>query len=57
VALRSRSGREDAIDTLTTDAKAVLMAGYICISVDGRIVEKDDPFAQNNIFHSNCRGT
>ena len=27
-----------------------------CISVDGRIVEKDDPFAQNNIFHSNCRG-
>jgi hypothetical protein len=77
----------DAIDTLTSDATAVLMAGYInngrgtvfdknaddiyalqrselldratcnyCISVDGRIVEKDDPFAQNNIFHSNCRG-
>jgi hypothetical protein len=23
---------------------------------DGRIVEKDNPFAQNNIFHSNCRG-
>lgn len=27
-----------------------------CLSVDGRIVEKDDPFAQNTIFHSNCRG-
>lgn len=27
-----------------------------CLSVDGRIVEKDDPFAANTIFHSNCRG-
>lgn len=27
-----------------------------CLSVDGRIVEKGDPFAQNTIFHSNCRG-
>lgn len=27
-----------------------------CLSLDGRIVEKDDPFAQNTIFHSNCRG-
>jgi len=25
-----------------------------CLSVDGRIVEKDDPFAQNTIFHSGC---
>jgi hypothetical protein len=24
-------------------------------SIDGRIVEKDDTFAQNTIFHSNCR--
>jgi hypothetical protein len=77
----------DAIDTLTADASAVLMSGYInngrstvfdrnaddiyalqrselldratcnfCLSVDGRIVENDDPFAQNSIFHSNCRG-
>lgn len=27
-----------------------------CLSVDGRIVEKDDSFAQNTIFHSGCRG-
>jgi hypothetical protein len=27
-----------------------------CLSVDSRVVEKDDPFAQNTIFHSNCRG-
>lgn len=27
-----------------------------CLSVDGRVVEKDDPFAKNSIFHSGCRG-
>jgi hypothetical protein len=27
-----------------------------CLSVDGRIIESDDPFGQNTIFHSNCRG-
>ena len=27
-----------------------------CLSLDGRIIEKDDPFGQNTIFHSNCRG-
>lgn len=27
-----------------------------CLSVDGRIVERDDPFAKNTIFHSGCRG-
>lgn len=27
-----------------------------CLSVDGRIVEKDDPFSKNTIFHSGCRG-
>ena len=27
-----------------------------CLSVDGRIVEKSDPFAKNTIFHTNCRG-
>lgn len=27
-----------------------------CLSVDGRVVERDDPFAKNTIFHSNCRG-
>lgn len=27
-----------------------------CLSVDGRIIEKTDPFGQNTIFHSNCRG-
>lgn len=27
-----------------------------CLSIDGRIIEQDDPFGQNTIFHSNCRG-
>ena len=27
-----------------------------CLSLDGRIVSKDDPFFQNTIFHSGCRG-
>lgn len=27
-----------------------------CLSIDGRIVEKDDAFSRNTIFHSNCRG-
>lgn len=27
-----------------------------CLSLDGRIIETGDPFGQNTIFHSNCRG-
>jgi hypothetical protein len=27
-----------------------------CLSVDGRVVDVDDPMAQEDIFHSNCRG-
>lgn len=27
-----------------------------CLSMDGRIVTKDDPFGDNTIFHSGCRG-
>ena len=27
-----------------------------CLSIDGRIVEKDDSFASNNVFHSGDRG-
>jgi len=27
-----------------------------CVSIDSRIVEKDDSFAQNDLFHSSCRG-
>jgi phage gp29-like protein len=27
-----------------------------CASIDGRVVSVDDPFAQEDIFHSNCRG-
>lgn len=27
-----------------------------CLSVDGRVVQKTDPFAKNSIFHSGCRG-
>lgn len=76
-----------AIDRLTSDARAILVSGYVnhgrdvvfdrnaadiyalqrselldmatcnyCASIDGRIIEKDDPFGHNTIFHSNCRG-
>ena len=27
-----------------------------CLSVDGRIFDKQDPFTKNDIFHSSCRG-
>ena len=27
-----------------------------CLSIDGRIIEKDDAFGKNTIFHSYCRG-
>lgn len=27
-----------------------------CLSIDGRVIEKIDPFGRNTIFHSNCRG-
>ena len=27
-----------------------------CLSVDGRVFNKRDPFTKNDIFHSNCRG-
>jgi len=27
-----------------------------CLSVDGRVIEKNDLFSQNSIFHSGCRG-
>src|SRR3954464_12175070 len=27
-----------------------------CLSVDGRVIERDDPFGRNTIFHSSCRG-
>jgi hypothetical protein len=27
-----------------------------CLAVDGRVIERDDPFGRNTIWHSNCRG-
>jgi hypothetical protein len=27
-----------------------------CAAVDGRVLEKDDPYTKNTIFHSGCRG-
>jgi len=27
-----------------------------CLSIDGRVFEKNDPFTKNDIFHSGCRG-
>lgn len=39
--------RSELLDTRTCN---------YCISVDGRIVDKDDSFTRNTIFHSGCRG-
>jgi len=32
--------------------------GLSCVApaVDGRVIEHDDPFGRNTIFHSSCRG-
>jgi len=27
-----------------------------CLSIDGRVIEKNDPFGRNDIFHGSCRG-
>jgi hypothetical protein len=29
---------------------------FYCLSVDGRVIEKDDPFGKNTLWHSSCRG-
>lgn len=27
-----------------------------CLSIDGRVIDKNDPFGRNDIFHGSCRG-
>lgn len=39
--------RSEILDTRTCN---------YCLSIDGRIIEKTDPFGKNTIFHSGCRG-
>lgn len=56
-------GRADVFDTYPEKIYALQRSEILdsvtcnyCLSIDGRIIEKDDPFAKNTIFHSNCRG-
>ncbi|MGY3406113.1 hypothetical protein ACVWZV_002226 [Bradyrhizobium sp. GM5.1] len=56
-------GRNEVFDQNSDDIHALQRSEILdestcnyCLSIDGRIVEKDDSFAQNTIFHSNCRG-
>lgn len=57
------TGRSTVFDTYADQIYALQRSELMdsstcnyCLSIDGRVVTKDDPFAQNTIFHSNCRG-
>jgi hypothetical protein len=56
-------GRNTVFDQNSDDVYALQRSELLdpntcnyCLSVDGRVIEKSDPFGQNTIFHSNCRG-
>jgi phage gp29-like protein len=56
-------GRNEVFDRNSADVHALQRSEILdevtcnyCMSIDGRIIEKDDAFGQNTIFHSNCRG-
>jgi len=56
-------GREDTFEKYEDKIHALQRSEILdkktcdyCLSVDGRVVEKDDPFASHTVFHSNCRG-
>jgi hypothetical protein len=48
----------NADDIYTLQRSAVLEPSTCnyCVSIDGRVIEKGDPFGSNTIFHSSCRG-
>jgi phage gp29-like protein len=56
-------GRDTVFDRNADDIYALQRSELLdartcpyCESIDGRIVEKDDDFGRNTIFHSGCRG-
>lgn len=56
-------GRDTVFDRNAEDLYALQRSELLdartcnyCASVDGRIIEKDDDFGRNTIFHSGCRG-
>jgi len=56
-------GRDTVFDRNAEDIYALQRSELLdmrtcpyCESIDGRIIEKADPFGRNTIFHSNCRG-
>jgi hypothetical protein len=56
-------GRNEVFDQNSKDIHALQRSEILdavtcpyCDSIDARIIEKDDPFGQNTIFHSNGRG-
>jgi hypothetical protein len=56
-------GRSVVFDRFAPDVYALQRSEILdeatcnyCLSVDSRVIEKDDPFGSNTIFHSNCRG-
>lgn len=57
------NGRDTTFDDNSDDIYALQRSELLdthtcnyCLSIDGRIIEQSDPFAQNTIFHSGCRG-
>lgn len=56
-------GRNSVFETYQEDIYALQRSELLdrrtcnyCLSADGRVIEKDDDFGKNTIFHSNCRG-
>jgi phage gp29-like protein len=56
-------GRDTVFDRNTDDIHGLQRSELLdartcnyCESIDGRIIEKDDSFGRNTIFHSGCRG-
>lgn len=56
-------GRDETFDNEVANIYALQRSEILdratcnyCLSIDGRVVEQKDPYAQNTIFHSGCRG-
>jgi hypothetical protein len=56
-------GRNTVFDLNSDDVYALQRSEIVdevtcnyCLSIDGRVIEKGDPYGQNTIFHSSCRG-
>lgn len=56
-------GRREVFDQNSDDIYALQRSEVLdrntcnyCLSIDGRIIDKNDPFGLNDTFHTNCRG-